>query len=259
MQQLGQPMIRLRADHDVDERSPLEQGLALGLGHTTCDADQHVHSARAPALAQTPQATELGVYLLRGFLPDVARVQNDEIGVIGALGGDIAVRRQRIRHSGGIIHVHLAAVGLDEQLLGHASAATSPEITCGYGQTGTRSATCHADRLALPHDILMGIRKDRVKRPGGPAKPSSPVRAGATLPENCHSRTGRGEERQALGGAPSMAQVEAQTTQRHGAVPVTSPWRRQQCACEAQSQQARRRVAQQNRAPAQAGRAGPSR
>ena len=202
MQQLGQPMIRLRADHEVDERSPLEQGLALGLGHTTGDADQHVHSARAPALAQTPQATELGVYLLRGFLPDVARVQNDEIGVIGALGGDIAMRRQKIRHSGGIIHVHLAAVGLDEQLLGHASAATSPEITCGYGQTGTRSATCHADWLELPHDILMGIRKDRVKRPRRSSEAVEPSPGRRNASRELPRRTGRGEERQALGGAP---------------------------------------------------------
>ena len=125
------------------------------------------------------------------------------------IGGDIAVRRQSIRHPGGIIHVHLAAVGLDEQLLGHASAATSPGIACGYGQTGTRSATCHADRLALPHDIFMGIRKDRVKRPGWQARRSPAVRTGATLPSTAAS-DGRSEERQAPLEAP-LHRLQVQT------------------------------------------------
>ena len=182
VQQLGESMVSLRTDHDVDEGGPLEHGLAFGLGYTTCDADQHVHAAFAPPLAQTPQPAELGIHLLGSLFPDVARVQDDEIGVIGGIGGGIAMRHQRIRHPGGIIHVHLAAVGLDEQLLGHASAATSREIACRYAQTGTRRATCHADRLALPHGIFMGIRRGGVKRPGWQIGRSPAVRTGHNAP-----------------------------------------------------------------------------
>ena len=41
MQQLGQPMIGLRPDHDVDERRALEHLRALGLGDAAGDADHH--------------------------------------------------------------------------------------------------------------------------------------------------------------------------------------------------------------------------
>ena len=164
VQQLGQAVIGLRPDHDVDERRSLEQGLALSLRHAAGDPDHHVGAVRPSARAQLAQPTQLRIDLLGRLFPDVAGVEDDQICIVGAAGGDIAMQRQGIRHAGGVIDVHLAAVGLDKQFLGHASMATSHEFEGRRDQIDARIATCHACRLTLPHDTFMGIRRQRVKR-----------------------------------------------------------------------------------------------
>src|SRR5690606_32391379 len=90
-------------------------------------------------------------------------------------------------------YVHLAAVGLDEQLFRHASAAARLKNECGCGQTGTRYATCHVGRLTLPHAILMGSRLDRVKRSryAGALQPGWSPRAGPARRPGPTPRAGR--------------------------------------------------------------------
>ena len=84
-QQLRQAMIGLRADDDVDERRALHQELALGLGDATGDGQDHVAAgAVAPRFAQPAQAAELGIDLLGRLLADMAGIQHDEIGIVGA-------------------------------------------------------------------------------------------------------------------------------------------------------------------------------
>ena len=84
-QQLGQAVIGLRADDDVDERRALDQQLALGLRHAAGHGQDHVATGGvAPRVAQPAQAAELGEHLLGRLLADVAGVQDDEVGVVGA-------------------------------------------------------------------------------------------------------------------------------------------------------------------------------
>ncbi len=129
VQELGQPVIGLRPDHEVDVRGALEQRLALGLGDAAGDADHQIVTVRPPPQAQLLETAEFRIDLLGRLLADVAGVEDDQIGVIGPLGQRIAVCHQRVRHATGVVDIHLAAVGLDEQLLSHASAAAAGRVS----------------------------------------------------------------------------------------------------------------------------------
>ena len=72
----------------------------------------------SPALiARDLQAAQFGEHFLRGLLADVAGVEDDHGGIGRRLRRAIAQGRQDVRHAGGIVHVHLAAIGLDIELL----------------------------------------------------------------------------------------------------------------------------------------------
>ena len=57
----------------------------------------------------------LGQSLAR-FLADVTGVEDDEIGVLGTCGLGEPGGNQGVRHTMGIVDVHLAAVGFDVEL-----------------------------------------------------------------------------------------------------------------------------------------------
>src|SRR5262249_13395107 len=59
---------------------------------------------------------------VRGLLPDVAGIEDDEIGVLELGGLGEALGREHVRHTMGIVDVHLAAEGFDVKLArsGHA-------------------------------------------------------------------------------------------------------------------------------------------
>ena len=150
MQQLGQAMVGLRPDHDVDERRPLEHRPALGLGDAAGDPDHQIAAGGAPPRAQLTQPAELRINLLGGLLADVAGVQDDQVGVVRAIDPGIAVRRQRVGHARRIVHVHLAAVGLDEELFRHASAAADCQFKSLRQSSPASTCACAARPRPLP-------------------------------------------------------------------------------------------------------------
>ncbi len=119
--ELGQAVIALRADHEVDDAGALDDLGAFGLGDAAGHRD---HGLAALLLLLLPQAPELGIDLFGGLLADVAGVEDDEIGVLGRVRLDIALARQRVRHALGVIDVHLATEGLYVQLAGFAHRAS---------------------------------------------------------------------------------------------------------------------------------------
>ncbi len=121
-QQVGQAMIVLRAEHEVDDRRAADDLVTLGLGDATGDRDQDLASLARGALLELPDAAELGIDLLGGLLADVAGVEHDQVGVLGRRGLDEALARHRVRHTLRVVDVHLAAVGLDMELAGSAHA-----------------------------------------------------------------------------------------------------------------------------------------
>ena len=115
-QRLGQAVIGLRPDHQVDRALAADDLRSLRLRHAAGDADHRLQPAARPLGLEVADAAKLGIDLLGGLLADVAGVQEHQVGVLDPVGAGIAVRRQRIRHALAVIDVHLAAIGLDEDL-----------------------------------------------------------------------------------------------------------------------------------------------
>ena len=111
--QLGQAVIALRPDHEIDRRRAADDLLAFGLRDAAGDRDRHAAAFARGGLLEHAHAAELGIDLLGRLLADVAGVEDDEIGVLGARGLGEALGRERVRHTMGIVDVHLAAEGLD--------------------------------------------------------------------------------------------------------------------------------------------------
>ena len=116
-------MIVLRADHQIDRAGAADDFLALGLRHAAGDRNQHAAALRLGGFLELAHAADLGIDLVDRFLADVAGVEDDQVGVVHARGFGVTGRRQRVRHTIGIVDVHLAAEGLDVDFAGFAHAA----------------------------------------------------------------------------------------------------------------------------------------
>ena len=106
-------MIILRTDDEIYAVGAADNLLALGLRDTAGDRDQHLAAVRLRRVLQLAHAADFRIELVDRLLTDVAGVENDEVGVGRARGLDIALGRQRVRHTIGIVDVHLAAEGFD--------------------------------------------------------------------------------------------------------------------------------------------------
>ena len=116
-------MIALRSDNKVDGALAAENFFALGLRDAARDCDRHAAAGERGFVFYFAQAAEFGIDLVRRLFADVTGIQHHEIGVLGAIGLDIALRRQRVRHTMRIVDVHLAAVGFDIDFPGSVHAA----------------------------------------------------------------------------------------------------------------------------------------
>ena len=126
-QEFRQTVIVLRPDHEVDHRGAAKNFLAFRLGDAAGHGNEHATLGAGRGLAQLAHPAELGKDLLGRLLADVTGIEDDEVGVFRLGGLDEAMRRQDVRHTMGIVDVHLAAVGFDVELAGsaHADAFTA--------------------------------------------------------------------------------------------------------------------------------------
>ena len=116
--QLRQPVQGLRAEHQVHVGCALDDRLTLLRGHATAHADDHLIAAGlVPGLLEQAPAAELAEHLLLGLLADRAGVDQDHVG-LGRVVGQLQafMLGQHVGHARRVVLVHLAAVGLDEQL-----------------------------------------------------------------------------------------------------------------------------------------------
>ena len=114
-QHVGQAMIGLRADHEIDGRRPAEHFLAFGLRDAASHRDRHAAARLGARFFQAAQAAKFGIDLLGGLFADMAGIEDDEIGLGGLIRRRIALRRQDFGDALAVIDVHLTAIGLDEQ------------------------------------------------------------------------------------------------------------------------------------------------
>ncbi len=112
----GKPVIGLRPDHDIDNGSATQDFLAFRLRDTAGHADHEFLPLGIASLLHVPQATESGIDLLGCLFADVAGVEEDQVRVLHLLRRHVAFTRQRIAHAHRIVDIHLAAIGLDEDL-----------------------------------------------------------------------------------------------------------------------------------------------
>lgn len=107
----------LRAEDHVDIGRALTDRGAFLAGHAAADADHQV----GILLLQLAPHAELGKHLFLGLLADRAGIEQDDVGLGGVFGHlEGLVFTEQVRHSRRVVLVHLAAVGFDEKLLGHA-------------------------------------------------------------------------------------------------------------------------------------------
>ena len=112
-------MIDLRANHDVDDRRLPQHLLAFGLRDAPRDSNNHLATFARTRSLERAQPAQLGIDLVRCFLADMAGIQDDEICILGRIGAGISMGSHDIRHAGGVVLIHLATIGLDEDLLRH--------------------------------------------------------------------------------------------------------------------------------------------
>ena len=110
---LGQAVIGLRSDHQIDQRHPSQNLGALGLGH----AARHANLQRGLGIFQRAQTPQIRIQLFTGLFADVAGVQKHHIRLFGSVGQHIAIRDHGLGHPLAVIDIHLTAIGFDEQLL----------------------------------------------------------------------------------------------------------------------------------------------
>jgi hypothetical protein len=113
----GQAVIGLRADDDIDDRRAADDFLAFGLGHTAGDRDHQVAAFGIALSLELGQPSELRIDLFGGLFTDVTGVDQNQIRGLDGIDGLIAVTGQRVAHALAVIDIHLAAIGLDEDLL----------------------------------------------------------------------------------------------------------------------------------------------
>ena len=83
--ELGQAVIALRADDEVDGRHAAHDLGAFGLGHAADDRDHRVVAGGGALVLQVADAPEIGIDLFDRLLADVAGVENDEIGFLDGI------------------------------------------------------------------------------------------------------------------------------------------------------------------------------
>ena len=109
-------MIGLGTQHDVNMARTAHDLRALRLGDAAGHRDDRGLAGFAASLFGDLQAAQFGEQFFGGLFPDMAGVDDHHIGRLRRIHGNIAQGRQDVRHAGGVVNVHLAAIGLDEDV-----------------------------------------------------------------------------------------------------------------------------------------------
>ena len=115
--QVRQSMIALRSEHQIDGGRAPRDFLALSLRDASGDRQQHRATAFFARLLQLSNAADFRIDLFRRLFADMAGVEDDQIGLFHRVRGTVALRRQSVGHTIGIVDVHLATIGADVDFL----------------------------------------------------------------------------------------------------------------------------------------------
>ena len=112
--QLGQAMIILWTDDEVDGGLAAQNFAPLGLGDAAGDDERGVSPSRRSRALEGADLAELGIDLFRGAFADVAGIEDDEVGVLDFFRLGKTFSSRDIGHALRVVDVHLASERLDE-------------------------------------------------------------------------------------------------------------------------------------------------
>jgi hypothetical protein len=133
-QELGQLGDLAGPEGDVDERELLEDALLHRLRPATPDPDD----PRRVLGLEAPRLPEVGDEAAIRLLPDGARVEEDEVGLVAALDLGVAERVQHPLHPFGVVLVHLAPERREVVALHPLETVARPEPPPRRGVAGLR-------------------------------------------------------------------------------------------------------------------------
>ena len=114
IEQLGQAVQGLRAEHHIDEGRALDDLFPLLAGHAAAHANEHAFFFEVAHAAQVGKDFFLRLFAHR------AGVEQDQVGLLGVVGGFVALgRAQHVGHLVRVVLVHLAAKGFDKDFFRH--------------------------------------------------------------------------------------------------------------------------------------------
>ena len=111
----GQAMIGLRPDNQINQRLTPHDLFPLSLRDTSGHANLQI----GVCVPQRAQTAKLGIHLFRRLFADMARVEENHIRALWRVDLLIPTCAQSLSHALTVIDVHLTAIGLHKQLLGH--------------------------------------------------------------------------------------------------------------------------------------------
>ena len=144
----------LRPEHQVHLRRALQERLAFLRGDAAADADQYL---RVRGLQCFP-ATELRENFLLRLFADRAGVDQDDVGFgLDQRQLQTLLGREYVGHAVRVIHIHLAALGLDVQLAGRRAGRG---IRCA-GQLGNLGVPGHGAYSGRDRPAIVGVQTGR--------------------------------------------------------------------------------------------------
>ena len=140
--QLGKPVQRLRAEHEIDIGRARHDGRAFLAPDTAAHSDEKV----APRLLQVFHAPEIVKYLFLRPLAHRAGVEQDQVRIFRLVGDLEAFRRaQQVRHLVRVVLVHLAAECPNEQLFRHVICPRGSAARVHRASAATREKSARRD------------------------------------------------------------------------------------------------------------------
>src|SRR6516165_2784260 len=106
-------MIALRADNKINGRRAAKDHIALRLCDATSNGNCYAAAGLRSRVFQHAHASELGKNLLLRLLPNMTGVEDNQICILHAARLRVTFRREHVRHTMGIVDVHLATKGFD--------------------------------------------------------------------------------------------------------------------------------------------------
>ena len=115
-------MVALRPHDEIDRRCAADDLLSFGLSDAACNRNRQPTSRARCSGLERSDAAQFGIHFLCCFLANMAGVEDDEVGFASVQSLGKALGCKRVRHTMGVVDVHLAAEGFDVELArsGHA-------------------------------------------------------------------------------------------------------------------------------------------